>query len=228
MIEPGSILAVIPALNEAQALPRTLTRLTEAGLEALVVDGGSTDRTVETAQNLGARVLIGPPGRARQMNLGAAQARQDILFFLHADSLPPVDAPNLIRATLAVPGIAAGAFLLKFDSDDARLKAIGRLANFRSRYLGLPYGDQGLFLQRTTFESLGGFREMPLMEDVDIVRRLLKTGRVALAPSYMTTSARRWEHQGVLANTWRNQWRLIRYFLGLSPEQLTRDYPDVR
>ena len=228
MIEPGSILAIIPALNEAQALPRTLTRLAETGLEALVVDGGSTDRTVETAQNLGAQVLMGPPGRARQMNLGAAGARQDILFFLHADSLPPANAPNLIRATLAVPGTAAGAFLLKFDSDDARLKAIGRLANFRSRYLGLPYGDQGLFLPRTTFEGLGGFKDMPLMEDVDIVRRLRKTGRVALAPSAMTTSARRWEHRGVLANTWRNQWRLLRYFLGLSPHRLTRDYPDVR
>jgi rSAM/selenodomain-associated transferase 2 len=228
MAEQPRITAIIPTLNEKQALPRTLTRLREAGLEVMVVDGGSSDGTVETARSMGVRVLTGKPGRACQMNLGAAQSREDILFFLHADSLPPMDARDLIWAALEQPGTAAGAFHLKLDSGDPRLGIISRLANFRSRCLGLPYGDQGLFLRRAVFEDLGGFLDIPLMEDVDIIRRLRKTGRVVMAPSFMLTSARRWEQKGVLTNTLGNQWRLIRYFLGCPPEKLAPGYRDVR
>ena len=228
MAEQPRITAIVPALNEELSLPRTLTRLAQANLEVVVVDGGSSDRTVETSRNLGAMVLTGPRGRARQMNLGASQSRGEILFFLHADSLPPLNAPEMIRFALAGPGIVAGAFLLKIESRDARLKAISWLANFRSQRLGLPYGDQGLFLPRAVFDRLGGFKDLPLMEDVDIIRRLRKTGPVVMAPAFMSTSARRWEQKGVVANTLGNQWRLIRYFLGQSPEKLMGGYPDLR
>ena len=210
-------------------MPATLARLAGVGLnDVIVVDGGSTDRTADVAAASGARVLDSPRGRGVQLNRGAAEASGDILLFLHADSLVPDRAGALIRETLARPGTAAGAFRLKIDTRRPLLKAINLLAEFRSRSFGLPYGDQGLFLTREVFTNVGGFPDWPLMEDLEIVRRLKKMGRVSIAPACMTTSARRWEAGGVLATCLRGQLRLLRYYAGRPVETLARDYDDVR
>ncbi|MFH1139166.1 MAG: TIGR04283 family arsenosugar biosynthesis glycosyltransferase [Pseudomonadota bacterium] len=225
--KPARTTAVVPALNEETALPRTLSRLRDCGFDIIVVDGGSLDRTAALAGEFG-RVLSAPPGRARQMNLGAAAARGEFLFFVHADSRPPLDADNIIRRVLSRPGIAAGAFHLRIDSPDPRLKIISGLANLRSRCLGLPYGDQGLFLSRKTFQEAGGFPDIPLMEDVEMVRRLKTLGRVELAPGEMVASARRWDRRGPFKNSAKNVFRLARYYLGVSPEKLAAGYRNER
>ncbi|MBU2549450.1 MAG: TIGR04283 family arsenosugar biosynthesis glycosyltransferase [Proteobacteria bacterium] len=223
-----TISAIVPVLDEEAALPRTLERLTSLGFEVIVVDGGSRDGSVETARRFGVRVLAALPGRARQMNRGAARAGGEILFFVHADSRVPDNAAGIIARTLARPGTAAGAFRLAIDSPRPVLRFIAGLANLRSRLLQLPWGDQGLFLTRRVFEEVGGFQDLPLMEDVDLDRRLKRVGRIVLAPAAMTTSARRWERHGPIRNSLRNLWRLTRYFLGASPDRLARDYRDVR
>jgi len=223
-----TISAIVPVLDEEAALPRTLERLTSLGFEVIVVDGGSRDASVETARRFGVRVLVSLPGRARQMNRGAARAGGEILFFVHADSRVPDNAAGIIARTLARPGTAAGAFRLAIDSPRPVLRFIAGLANLRSRLLQLPWGDQGLFLTRRVFEEVGGFQDLPLMEDVDLDRRLKRVGRIVLAPAAMTTSARRWERHGPIRNSLRNLWRLTRYFLGASPDRLARDYRDVR
>ena len=228
---PYSIAAVVPALNEEESLPDTLSRLTRGGFDVIVVDGGSTDRTVAVARPLAQEVIISPRGRARQMNAGGALAINkgaQILFFLHADSHPPDNAQRLILQALSRSQAAAGTFFLRIDSTDPRLRLIQGLANFRTRLFKIPYGDQGLFLKTSTFEAVGGFPDISLMEDLDMVRRLKKLGRIVLAPAFMSTSPRRYLERGPLMNTLRNQRRQIRYYLGTPPEKLADDYPDVR
>lgn len=222
------ISAVVPTLNEESALPRTLQRLQDCGFEIVVVDGGSQDRTVDIARDYTATVLSCRPGRARQMNLGAARAHGRILFFVHADSLPPLNARDIIIRTLQRPKVAAGAFLLKIDSSSLLLKGIAAMANLRAWCARLPYGDQGLFLYRQMFESIGGFSSLLLMEDVDLVRRLKVRGRVVLARGTMLTSARRWEQGNALGHSVRNVRRLYRFYHGAPPDHLAADYPDVR
>ena len=222
------ITAIIPVLNEESALPRTLKLLLAQGFDCLVVDGGSRDRTVQLARGLGTPVLSSPPGRARQMNLGARETRADILFFVHADSHPPPTAPRIIRHTLKRPGVAAGAFRLRIHPGTPLTSIIAALANFRSHFSQLPYGDQGLFLYRSTFFRIGGFPDIPLMEDLALVRRLKKTGRIAVSSRPMSTSDRRWRETGWLTNTLKNQYRLLRYHRGAPPEKLASAYPDVR
>ena len=222
------ISAIVPVLNEEKALPATLMRLREEGFEIIVVDGGSTDGTVKIAKGATGKVLISSPGRGRQMNRGAALATGDILFFIHADSLPPARCGRLIRYTLSRPGVVAGAFRLKLDSTRLMARLITAMGNLRSSAWQLPYGDQGLFLHRSVFEALGGFVEWPLMEDVDMVRRLKKRGRVMMAPGKMITSARRYDNRGMFANWMRNQLRLLRYYNGAPIQRLAGDYGEER
>jgi hypothetical protein len=216
---------VVPALNEEAALARTLEPLVADGLEVVVVDGGSTDRTALVAESLGAEVIRAPRGRARQMNAGADHTTGRTLFFLHADSIAPAGAGLTIESVLAQPGVAAGAFRLAFHPPDLRLAPIAALANLRSTF-GITYGDQGLFLRRETFVQMGGFAELPLMEDLELVRRLNRIGRVALAPARVLTSGRRYLDRGVLRQTLENQRRLWRYYRGAPVDALTADYPD--
>jgi rSAM/selenodomain-associated transferase 2 len=222
------ISVVVPVLNEEKAILPLLVHLKGLGMEIVVSDGGSRDRTRALAESMADRVVVGSPGRSRQMNLGAKAASGGILFFVHADSFPPPSAPDVIRRTLAGPGVAAGAFRLRIETRRLGLRLIHRLANFRAKAFKLPYGDQGLFLTRRVFDAVGGFTDLPLMEDVDLVRRVKALGRVIIARESMTTSARRWERDGILATTLRNQRRLLRFFLGSPARRLARDYPDVR
>ncbi len=216
---------IIPAHNEERALPATLARvLAEPVAEVIVVDGGSSDATVRIAQRHGVTVLASPPGRARQMNAGARAATAGHLFFLHADTRPPAGYAGHILAALASPNIVAGAFTLAIDAPQRRYRIIEFLVAMRCRFFRLPYGDQGLFLRRTTFMATGGFPGVDFLEDLIYVRRLGRQGRLALLPQRITTSARRWQRHGALRTTLINQVVLLGYTCGVAPDRLGRLY----
>ncbi len=219
------ISVIIPALNEEPYIGRTLQALQQAaGVEVIVVDGGSADDTVRRAETAGARVMVAAGGRARQMNVGAQAAPGDILFFLHADTLAPPGFDGAIRAALQDPRVAAGAFRLGIRGASAGLRLVEHLANWRSRRLGLPYGDQGLFVRADLFREIGGFPELPIMEDYVMARRLKRHGRIVTLPLAVATSGRRWQSLGIWWTTLINQMMIIGYSLGVDPAVLARWY----
>ena len=221
-----SISIIIPALNEAESLGNNLPRLvsTHRGLEVIVVDGGSIDKTVDTAKSLGAKVLHSAPGKAVQMNAGAEAALGHILLFLHADTALPPGFTDQVLHVLDRPGVVAGAFRLAIDGRGPGLRVIEWLANFRSRFLQLPYGDQGIFMTAAMFSSVGGFPALPIMEDFELIRRLKQRGRIKILPLAATTSPRRWKKLGVLRTTAINQAIIIGYLLGMDPQKLADWY----
>ena len=221
----GKISVIIPALDEAERIALALASIgASPDVERIVVDGGSRDRTAEIARSCGAEVLLSLPGRAIQMNAGARVATGDYLLFLHADTtlLPAFDA--VVRRILELPGVVAGAFQLRINSSRRSLRWVEKAANWRARVLRMPYGDQGLFLKASRFRDLGGFREIPLLEDVEFVRRLRRCGEIAIAPAAAVTSARRWERRGVFTVTLWNQVFLLAYFLGVPPARIAQWY----
>jgi len=213
----------VPALNEAQYIAHAVESA-RAAHETIVVDGGSTDDTVAIARDCGAVVIPGPPGRACQMNLGAKRASGDILLFLHADTSLPPDFNRHVRETLALPRVAAGAFRLNIGTPGRRLRWVERAVAWRSRMLQLPYGDQALFLHADTFRAVDGYRDMPLMEDVALVRALRARGRIAIVPVSVTTSDRRWRRLGIFRTTLINLGVLAAYHAGVPPRHLARWY----
>ena len=216
---------IIPALNEAATIARTLSHLEGVeNLEVIVVDGGSIDATAELAGSRGAKVIQSNPGKALQMNTGAKAAAGDILVFLHADTLLPEGFSHQIVSALNQNGVAAGAFRLTINSTRAGIRIIERMANLRSRLLQLPYGDQALFLRKVLFEEIGGFPELPIMEDFILIRRLKRKGKIVIVPAAVVTSPRRWTHLGIFKTWLINQLIIIAYYLGFSPERLTRLY----
>ncbi len=216
---------VVPALNEsAQIVPTIAPLCRNPGVEVIVVDAGSTDGTPALAQACGALVLTARPPRALQMNAGAAQAGGAILIFLHADTRLPAGFEKQVRQTLARPGVVAGAFLLQIDGSQTGIGTIERVANWRSRYLQMPYGDQALFLRRDTFWRLGAFPPIPIMEDFEFIRRLKRKGRIAMVPDSVRTSPRRWLQVGV-GKTWLiNQMIIAAYLMGVPTERLAAWY----
>ena len=216
---------IIPTLNEAAQIDGILKDLyTGDVLEIIVADGGSTDRTLALAAAYGVRICRGSAGRARQMNQGAALAKGEIILFVHADSRLPADYDRVIRRVLAGNNVAAGAFSLGIDRDLKKMRMVAAWANLRSRHLGLPYGDQGLFLKTELFRQCGGFPDQPIMEDFALVRRLSGLGKVVTAPERIVTSSRRWRRLGVLRTTFINQAIVIGYLLGLPPQRLSKWY----
>ena len=216
---------IIPALNEEENIAECLASTRNApNVERIVIDGGSADRTAEIARSCGAKVHISPPGRARQMNRGAALAAGSLLVFLHADTRLPVGFAEGVRETLARPEIAAGAFEFRLDGPSSGLRLIEIVANWRSRLLQFPYGDQAIFLRAKLFREIGGFADLPIMEDFEIIQRLKKIGRIHTAPMPAFTSARRWRKVGILKTTLMNQAVVLAYFLGVSPSSLARWY----
>jgi hypothetical protein len=216
---------IIPALNEAPTIESTLSALQGIDhLEVIVVDGGSTDGTVDLARSWGAKVIQTRPGKARQMNCGAAAASGEILVFLHADTRLPDDFLRLILAALNHTGVVAGAFRLSIDSRAAGIRFIELMAAVRSRYLQLPYGDQALFMKKSIFEAIGGYADVPIMEDFILVRRMRRKGKIAILPAAVVTSPRRWLRFGILKTWLVNQMIVIAYYLGISPERLARWY----
>lgn len=221
---------IVPVLGEPPAVMRAcearLAPLTARGeAEVLVVDGDPAGGSLRWLTGDHCRRLTAPPGRGRQMNAGAAQARGAALLFLHADVRLPPDGLALARRALA-EGADAGAFALAIDSPRRVLALIARAATWRSRLTGVPYGDQAIFVRTEVFRSLGGFRELPIMEDLDLMRRLGRAGgRVRLLSAPVLASARRWEAEGAWRCTLRN-WLLVALFLlGVPAGRLAGWYP---
>lgn len=219
------ISVVIPALNEADGIAATLQPLQPLrarGHEVLVVDGGSTDSTAARAAGLCDRLLQAPQGRARQMNAGAQAARGDVLWFLHADTLVPEAADALLREALARR--AWGRFDVRLSGSRPLLRGVERLMNLRSRITGIATGDQGVFVRRGLFACVGGYPDIPLMEDIALSRALKRQGPPACLRARLVTSSRRWERHGVL-RTILLMWRLrFAYWRGVPPERLAAHY----
>jgi len=217
---------VMPVLNEAATLALRLgelQRFRQRGARLVVVDGGSDDDTLAVARPHADLALLAPRGRAAQMNAGAAACPAEVLLFLHADTALPENADALVRrATLGAH--AWGRFDVCIDSPRLALRLVARLMNLRSRCTGIATGDQALFVRHELFQRIGGFPDLPLMEDIAISRELKRHGPPACLRECVTTSARRWERHGV----WRTialMWRLrAAYFLGADPRQLAIRY----
>jgi rSAM/selenodomain-associated transferase 2 len=216
---------IIPTLNEAETIAETLVSTQgPTGIEILVIDGGSGDRTVEIARSHGAEVIASPRGRAVQMNVGAARAKGEFVLFLHGDTRLPKGYNDRIYGTLCEPGTVAGAFKLRMDGSRTGIRFIEWVANCRSQLLGLPYGDQAIFLGAGLFRSLRGFPNMPIMEDFELMKRLGRLGRIRIVPARAVTSDRRWERFGVWQTTLINYAIPLGYSLGVSPSRLARWY----
>ncbi len=222
---PGLVSIIIPTMNEANRIARTIAEV-EPGdnREVIVVDGGSDDDTAAIARSLGARVFDGSPPKGSQMNLGASKASGEALLFLHADTRLPDRFDARILECLHEPGVAAGAFELRIDSPKPGLRLIERLANFRSHRMGMPYGDQGIFISAGVFRRIGGFPVIPIMEDFELMRRLKKKGTIATLTAPVVTSPRRWTNMGVLKTTIINQVVIAAHLLGVPPDVTARLY----
>ncbi|NJN04204.1 MAG: glycosyltransferase family 2 protein [Leptolyngbyaceae cyanobacterium SL_1_1] len=219
------ISVIIPLLNEVAVLPTTLAAIPcSPQIEIVGVDGGSQDETVSLARRLGVHVIETDPGRYHQLNQGAEVATGKILLFLHADTRLPGGFADLIRETLAQPGVVGGAFRLKINADLKGIRLVEWGVQARSRLFHLPYGDQALFVYKTTFEQLGGFAAMPIMEDYEFVRRLARCGKILIVSAAVITSGRRWQHLGVWQTTLLNQLIILAYAVGISPRRLVRWY----
>lgn len=218
---------VIPTLDAAVELPATLAALANPAVvrEIVVADGGSRDATVRIARGAGAHVIAAPRGRGPQLAAGAAAAGGAWLLFLHADCRLAPGWEEAVAAHLAAPDAAsrAGYFALALDDDSAAARRLERLVSWRCRALSLPYGDQGLLIARALYERVGGFADIPLMEDVDLVRRLGR-GRLAALPAIARVSARRYRQDGYVRRPLRNLACLSLYFAGVPPRHIARLY----
>lgn len=218
---------IIPVLNEEAQIERVLASLAvlrSEGVEVIVADGGSTDRTKELAAPLADQLLDSERGRAAQMNTGAQAARGDVLLFLHADTLLPDNAWTLAREALRPPERLWGRFDVVIVGRPFMLAVVAWLMNWRSRLTGIATGDQAIFVRRDTFFTVGGFPQQPLMEDIELSARLRQYSWPVCIRERVRTSGRRWEQKGV----WRTivlMWRLrLLYWLGTEPEKLARAY----
>lgn len=217
---------IVPVLNEATSIETTLRALAplrEQGVEVIVVDGGSHDDTPRLAKEHASAVLTAPRGRARQMNAGAEQVRGAVLLFLHADTRLPLQADRLVLNAIT-SGAVWGRFDVNITGTTWMLPVVAALMNIRSRWSGIATGDQALFVRRDVFERLGGFPDQPLMEDIELSKRLCKVARPVCLSAKVATSGRRWESRGVWRTIflmWCLRWR---YWRGESPERLAEAY----
>jgi rSAM/selenodomain-associated transferase 2 len=220
---------IIPVLHENRAIREAIGRVRSlsggADAEIIVSDGDPAGGTLRVILDGAVRKLLSEPGRGRQLNRGAGAASGEILIFLHADTKLRPDALSRIGEVLRDRTLAGGAFDLAIDSPRPVFRLIERVASIRTRLTRIPYGDQAIFLRRSWYRSLGGFRDLPIMEDVDLMRRLKRSGvRIAILRERVVTSARRWEQEGILYTTLRN-WILVTLFLcGVDAGRLVRWY----
>jgi rSAM/selenodomain-associated transferase 2 len=220
---------IIPVFCEQTVINETIeaVRRLRGGeaAEIIVVDGQAEGETLAAIQDAAVRKVRSDKGRGRQLNRGAAVVAGDVLLFLHADTVLPPTAFERIAEAMADEGCVGGAFDLRIDSRGAGFRAIETVANLRSRLTRIPYGDQAIFIRASCFQTLGGFKEIPIMEDVDLMRRIKrKGGRIVIFPELATTSARRWEKEGLVFCTLRNWFLMTLFLCGVSPERLARFY----
>ncbi|WP_332669880.1 TIGR04283 family arsenosugar biosynthesis glycosyltransferase [Aromatoleum sp.] len=218
---------VVPVLNEAENLPALLTRLVPlraCGTEIIVVDGGSRDGSPALVAHAGVTLIHSGTGRARQMNAGAARASGDALLFLHADTALPAFADRVVAAALDAGTRAWGRFDVRIAGRSPLLRVVAAMMNLRSRLTGIATGDQAMFVTRRAFDAVGGFPDLPLMEDIELSRRLKAVSRPICLPQRVLTSGRRWETRG----GWRTiflMWRLrFAWWRGVPAERLARRY----
>lgn len=220
---------IIPALDEA---PRIAAAIASARAplvgEIIVVDGGSCDDTAARARAAGALVWDAPRGRARQMNAGAARAAGEVLLFLHADTTLPSGFDDAVCEACAQASVVGGRFDLRLEPSSPVLALTAALINLRSRLSGIATGDQALFVRRAVFEAMGGFADVPLMEDIAFTRALKRRGRVVALRARVTTSSRRWLHHGPLRTILLMWWLRFLYWRGVPPAELKRRYVDTR
>jgi len=220
---------IIPVLNESLTINGIIDHLEglqgQYSFEGIVVDGSEDGKTIKEITRKNIKTIISERGRGRQMNSGASVARGEILLFLHADTFLPSGALDHIATVIKNTRYVGGAFDLEIASDNLIIRLIEKAASIRSRITRIPYGDQAIFIRRSFFEVLGGFKEIPIMEDVEIMRRIKKKK----CPIYITrqrvrTSPRRWETEGILYATLRNWSLMTLYLMGMKPEKLARFY----
>jgi rSAM/selenodomain-associated transferase 2 len=217
---------IVPTLDEGQCIAATLQRAVGPGIEVIVVDGGSRDDTRRVAQRYAARLLEAPPGRASQMNTGAAAASGSVFLFLHADTLLPRGYAEDVRTALSDPHVVAGRFDIRLDTPGLLYACIGRLISMRSRASGVATGDQAIFIRRPVFERLGGYPPLALMEDIALCRAAGREGRVACLRSQVITSARRWKQHGPLRTIVRMWILRLLYYSGVDANRLRAMYPN--
>jgi len=220
---------IIPVLNEAEGINECISRLQalvgNRSIELIIVDGDPSGSTIQVIHDGTVKKLIAERGRARQMNAGASLASGSLLLFLHADSILPNNAFQSIFSAMDDEKTVAGAFDLGVASERAVFRITERYVALRTRLTRIPFGDQAIFLRRDFFNKLGGYSDIPLMEDIDLMKRIRKSGdRIVIIPEKVLTSARRWEREGILYCTCRNWLLQILYSLGVSPMRLARWY----
>ncbi|HXW69333.1 MAG TPA: TIGR04283 family arsenosugar biosynthesis glycosyltransferase [Dissulfurispiraceae bacterium] len=220
---------IIPVLHEETIINRAISAIFDlpydGEVEVIVVDGSPEGDTLSAIENRQVLKVSSKKGRAHQMNKGAANACGDILIFLHADTELPKNALNTISSVMRTGGFVGGAFDLGIQSGRNIFRLIEIAASLRSRYTGIPYGDQAIFMRKEYFHSIGDFKEIPLMEDVELMRRVKKTGdKIYIISEKVRTSPRRWEKEGVIYCTFRNWILITLYSLGMPAEKLLKFY----
>lgn len=220
---PKKISVIIPTFNEEDFIGRLLASL--QGLkdtEIIIADGGSADNTLAIAERYTNSIIVSEPGRSVQMNKAAKIASGDIFFFLHADSKITHNMIDNIRDAVTFSDAVGGAFSFKIDSDNIFLILISFFVNIRVKIFGVVYGDQGIFVKRDIFERIGGFKQIPVLEDHDLFSRLKNYGRVIVLKDKIVTSARRWEREGILYTTIKNLTIRFLYNIGISPHMIKK------
>lgn len=222
------ISVIIPILNEENILEKTLSRLQPElkNHELIIVDGGSTDGSIHIAEKYG-KVIKSEQGRAKQLNAGAAAATGEILIFLHADVWLEQGAGKAVESAL-LSGYVGGGFLQKIDGRSILYRIIEKTADIRGKYLKVFYGDSGIYVKRTDFERIGGFPEVPIMEEIGFSKALRKLGKTKMVKPRIHISARRWEANGIVRTTTINWLITFLYFLGFSLERLAKLYRNIR
>jgi len=224
-----AISVIIPTLNEAESIGELLAAVTKLDgiTEVIVVDGGSTDDTAELAAAFGARVIHSARGRGSQMHAGAQSAGGDVLWFIHADTIPEIDTIDQISNALENPRAVAGNFAIRFDGSRFAARFLTWLYP-KLRLLGLIYGDSAIFVRRDVYERVGGFRPFPIFEDLDLIGRLKKEGEVVTLPARVHTSSRRFENRSFALTFLRWIFLQLLYWFGVSPERLGKMYLPLR
>lgn len=221
---------IMPVLNEASTIAATLASIKRLNgkSEVIIVDGGSTDGTEKLGAETGCLVVSAPQGRARQMNIGCRYANGEILLFLHSDSWLPPDALQKMAGVLQDPQVIGGGFRLTMNDPSPVLKLVCWFSNLRARWGHVYFGDQGIFVRREAFATVGGFPDIEIMEDWELSRRLAKIGMLRQVPAIITTSARRFRQGGIWRTIWLMQKLKFLYLCGVPPATIKQYYQEVR